>query len=82
MRWNQLNVASQSALTQGFTPDDYVYFVHSFAAPPALDAATTDYGGEFSALVRSAISLERSFTPASSVPARAPLANIAGLAVR
>jgi glutamine amidotransferase len=66
MGWNQLNVASESALTQGFTPSDYVYFVHSFAAPTGpWTLATTDYGGEFSALVQ-----ERNFFGAQFHPER------------
>jgi glutamine amidotransferase len=44
----------------------YVYFVHSYCAPvgPWTDA-TTDYGGEFSALVR-----QRNFMGAQFHPER------------
>ena len=44
-----------SPLLRGLADGAYVYFVHSYAAPvgPWTDAAT-DYGGEFSALVRRA----------------------------
>ena len=54
MGWNQLRVCGESPLTRGIGADEYVYFVHSYAAPVGpWSLATTDYGGEFSALVRS-----------------------------
>jgi imidazole glycerol-phosphate synthase subunit HisH len=55
MGWNQVVPRADSALAQGLGNDAYVYFVHSYAAPvgPWTDAVT-DYGGEFSAIVRHA----------------------------
>jgi len=53
MGWNQLNVKRQTLLTQGLHPNDYVYFVHSFAAPIGdMTLASTDYGAPFSAAVQ------------------------------
>ena len=53
MGWNQLVARAESPLTRGLDEGAYVYFVHSYAAPvgPWTDAVT-DYGGEFSAVVR------------------------------
>ena len=82
MGWNELNVASQCALTQGFAPGDYVYFVHSFAAPTGpWTLATTDYGGTFSALVQQRNFFGAQFHPERSSRAGARLlANFMGLA--
>ena len=33
MGWNQLALVREDPLLEGVTPNDYVYFVHSFAAP-------------------------------------------------
>jgi glutamine amidotransferase len=53
MGWNQLNVLRPTILTQGIHADDYVYFVHSYAAPVTeLTLATTDYGAPFSSIVQ------------------------------
>jgi glutamine amidotransferase len=53
MGWNQLNVLRPTILTQGIHADDYVYFVHSYAAPVSdLTLAATDYGAPFSAIVQ------------------------------
>ena len=53
MGWNQLQMRTPSPLTQDLRDGDYVYFVHSFAAPVGpWTIATSDYGGEFSAAVR------------------------------
>jgi glutamine amidotransferase len=53
MGWNQLLARGEAPLLRGLDEAAYVYYVHSFAAPvgPWTDAVT-DYGGEFSALVR------------------------------
>jgi imidazole glycerol-phosphate synthase subunit HisH len=52
MGWNQLHVLRPTVLTQGIHADDYVYFVHSYAAPVSdLTLATTDYGAPFSAIM-------------------------------
>ncbi len=53
MGWNQVHVRAPSPLFAGLDPDSYLYFVHSYAAPVGpWTLATTDYGGEFSAVVR------------------------------
>jgi len=55
MGWNQLVPRADAALAQGLGNDAYVYFVHSYAAPVGpWTEAVTDYGGEFSAIVRHA----------------------------
>jgi len=55
MGWNQVVSQTDSPLTRGLGDDAYVYFVHSYAAPVGpWTEAITDYGGEFSAIVRHA----------------------------
>ena len=54
MGWNQLVVKAPDPLLEGIVAGDYVYFVHSYAAPPSrVTLATTEYGEELSAVVRS-----------------------------
>jgi glutamine amidotransferase len=53
MGWNQLEFEDAAPLLGGIARGDHVYFVHSYAAPVGpWTLATTDYGGEFSAVVR------------------------------
>jgi len=53
MGWNQLQVLRPTPLLQGVHAADYVYFVHSFAAPVTdMTLASTDYGAPFSAVVQ------------------------------
>ena len=53
MGWNQLEFDKRSPLLQDIAHGDYVYFVHSFAAPVSdLTLARTQYGEEFSAVVQ------------------------------
>lgn len=53
MGWNQLEFAPGSPLLRDIAPGDYVYFVHSYAAPVSeATLATTTYGEPFSAVVR------------------------------
>jgi glutamine amidotransferase len=53
MGWNQLRCERDDPLLAGITEHEYVYFVHSFAAPPSpVTLATTDYGTPLSAVVR------------------------------
>ena len=55
MGWNQVVPQGDSALARGLGDRSYVYFVHSYAAPVGpWTEAVTDYGGEFSAIVRHA----------------------------
>ena len=52
MGWNELRVLERSPLFDGIGAGDFVYFVHSYAAPAGTDTvATADYGGEFTAAV-------------------------------
>lgn len=53
MGWNTLSLTQPSSLTQGLGGEEYVYFVHSFAAktPARYLLATTEYGGPVTALV-------------------------------
>lgn len=53
MGWNQLSTLRKDPLLEGISDQDYVYFVHSFAAPLCdVTLASTDYGGPLSAVVR------------------------------
>jgi glutamine amidotransferase len=53
MGWNQLSARRPSELLQDITPADYVYYVHSFAAPlSSLTLAQTEYSEAFSAVVQ------------------------------
>ena len=82
MGWNQLRVVTASPLLAGVEDGDYVYFVHSYRAPPGpWTLAATDYGGEFSAAVRHANFHGVQFHPerSASVGARV-LANFLELA--
>jgi glutamine amidotransferase len=52
MGWNQLRIVTASPLTRGLADGDYLYFVHSYVAPMGpWTLATSDYGGEFPAVV-------------------------------
>jgi imidazole glycerol-phosphate synthase subunit HisH len=52
MGWNQLNPIKDHELLQAIAPEDYAYFVHSYACPVTEDTvATTTYGGDFAAIV-------------------------------
>ncbi len=53
MGWNQLTPVREDPLLDGVVPNDYVYFVHSFAAPVSdVTLAKADYGTALSAVVR------------------------------
>jgi imidazole glycerol-phosphate synthase subunit HisH len=53
MGWNQLQPKRPTLLMEGIHADDYVYFVHSYAAPVTdVTLASCDYGGAFSAMVQ------------------------------
>lgn len=52
MGWNQIKRCKDSPLLEGITDGDYVYFVHSYAAPiTAATLMSCDYGNDFSAIV-------------------------------
>jgi imidazole glycerol-phosphate synthase subunit HisH len=53
MGWNTLVTLREDPLLEGISGSDYVYFVHSYAAPVSdLTLARTDYGSQVSAVVR------------------------------
>jgi glutamine amidotransferase len=53
MGWNNLVGLRNDPLLQDISESDYVYFVHSFAAPVSdVTLARTDYGAQVSAVVR------------------------------
>ena len=53
MGWNTLVTLRDDPLLDGITSTDYVYFVHSYAAPVSdVTLARTDYGAQVSAAVR------------------------------
>jgi imidazole glycerol-phosphate synthase subunit HisH len=53
MGWNTLVTLRDDPLMEGITASDYVYFVHSYAAPVSdVTLARTDYGAPVSAIVR------------------------------
>jgi imidazole glycerol-phosphate synthase subunit HisH len=53
MGWNQLELSQPSPLFDEMHSGDYVYFVHSFAAPVSEHSiATSEYGNSFAAVVQ------------------------------
>lgn len=53
MGWNTLVTLRDDPLLEGVDGSDYVYFVHSYAAPVSdVTLARTDYGTQVSAVVR------------------------------
>jgi len=53
MGWNQIVPRREDPLLEGVAPNDYVYFVHSFAVPASnVTLATAEYGTAVSAVVR------------------------------
>jgi imidazole glycerol-phosphate synthase subunit HisH len=53
MGWNTLQLQRSCALLDGFPPDPYVYFVHSYAlAMSEATVASCSYGDRFSACVQ------------------------------
>ncbi len=53
MGWNQMTQVHTDPLLDGVSSLDYVYFVHSFAAPTSgATVAITDYGTAFTSVVR------------------------------
>jgi glutamine amidotransferase len=54
MGWNRLRPLREDALLAGLDEKDYVYFVHSYAAPvTAATLASAEYGAPFAAVARS-----------------------------
>jgi glutamine amidotransferase len=53
MGWNQLELTKTSPLFNDIANGDYVYFVHSYAAPVSeLTLAQTQYGDPFAAVIQ------------------------------
>ena len=53
MGWNSLRTLHPDPLLEGIPDSEYFYFVHSFAAPVGPHTlAVSEYGGDFSAVVR------------------------------
>ena len=53
MGWNTLHRVKDDPILSGINDNDYAYFVHSFAAKVSdITVASSDYGTEFSAIVR------------------------------
>ncbi len=53
MAWNRLHVVHEDPLLEGVAESEYVYFVHSYAAPVSQTTlATCDYGLPLAAVVR------------------------------
>lgn len=74
MGWNQLNRLWDDPLLEGIGASDYVYFVHSYAAPVSgVTLATTDYGKAVSAVVRQGNFWGAQFHPERSAAAGARL---------
>ena len=67
MGWNQLRRVGESALLNGVTDGDYCYFVHSYAVPTsAATRASSDYGGDFTAVLAQDIFLGAQLHPERS----------------
>lgn len=77
MGWNRLRRLREDPLLEGLGDEDYVYFVHSFAAPVSSSTlAATEYGAEFSAVVRNGNFWGAQFHPErSAAPGARLLAN-------
>jgi len=53
MGWNTLSPLKDDPILVGINDNDYAYFVHSFAASISdITLASTNYGADFSAIVR------------------------------
>lgn len=69
MGWNELSVRTNSAAAGGIAPGDHAYFVHSYhaaCADPSDVAATVDYGGPLTAIIRRDNLLGTQFHPEKS----------------
>jgi len=74
MGWNRLEPVRPDPLLEGLAASDYVYFVHSYAAPPSgATLATARYGVEIAAAVRQANFCGTQFHPERSAQAGARL---------
>jgi glutamine amidotransferase len=82
MGWNRLHIGQEDPLLQGIAENEYVYFVHSYAAPVSPNTlATCDYGLQIAAVVRKGNFWGTQFHPERSTRVGARiLANFLGLA--
>lgn len=66
--WNSLNIKRKSKLLEYVNDGDYVYFVHSYYCAECEDSiiATTDYGGEVTAVVENGHVFGTQFHPEKS----------------
>lgn len=66
--WNKLEINRECALLNGLSDDEYVYFVHSFAAecPDENVAAYCEYGNKVTALVNKGTVYGAQFHPEKS----------------
>ncbi len=74
MGWNQLVQSKPDPLLEGVSALDYVYFVHGFAVPAGeWTVATTEYGGNFTAVARRGNFCGTQFHPGRSSVVGAPI---------
>ncbi len=67
MGWNSLSVKKEHPLLKNISDGSYVYFVHSYGAPlSASTVASSDYGGEFTAIVAEGNVVGTQFHPEKS----------------
>jgi imidazole glycerol-phosphate synthase subunit HisH len=72
MGWNRLHIVREDPLLEGVAEGEYVYFVHSYAAPvSAQTLATCDYGVPIAAVVRKGNFWGTQFHPERSTKAGA-----------
>jgi len=81
MGWNRLHILREDPLLEGVAEGEYLYFVHSFAAPIASTTlASADYGVPIAAVVRKNNFWGTQFHPERSTKVGARiLANFLGL---
>ena len=81
MGWNRLHIVHEDPLLMGVAESEYLYFVHSYAAPVAESTlATCDYGMPIAAVVRKDNFWGTQFHPERSTRVGARiLANFLGL---
>ncbi|NJC69821.1 imidazole glycerol phosphate synthase subunit HisH [Planosporangium thailandense] len=76
MGWNTVDWPASSLLGRGLSPDTRFYFVHSYAAPPAVEGAavaTATHGAAFAAAVEAGPLSATQFHPEKSGDAGAAL---------
>lgn len=74
MGWNQLELKQRSPLFKDIANGDYVYFVHSYAAPASESTlAVTQYGEPFAAVVQRGNTYGAQFHPERSAGVGAQL---------